>query len=389
MNYPNHEQVHCRHDEQVWIIGVNKPIQDLRVNYQGNHIHDMKPGPNSSAFACVAGFCLVENNKVERYEYPGSLCNTFARKLIIRNNIIKDSYCSSVFDACESRYHHNDEIEVYDNQVDALNSVLLMAQSEKVTIKNNVFKGIALYYSGNYRLDRKHKYQYWYTIESEVLPTDAETLIEGNKADFTYYDGHRSIAGTKADYGTGEILEPQKYSKTGNNYGCGIFIHPREAKAGNVTIRNNTFTSFETLEGFVDENNLKGINPQAIRIMNTENITITGNTFNGAYEVVGTDGKRSCITVYGYPDYMEPLLKSKESPEQISSVGTYTIKDNTFNVSDSSFCVIAFFPRKNAMRDTPITVDRLVIENNYAPKQSGSYFNSGKLIIKEGSFLRK
>lgn len=385
VNFINNEQVNCRHEEQVWIIGVQKPIMDLNVYSIGNYIHDMEPGPNSSAFTCVAGTCLFENNKVERYVYPGSMFNLYAKKLIIRKNTIKESYCSSVFDACEYRYHHNDEIELIDNHVEAINSALLVSQSEKVTIKNNYFKGVGLYYSSNYRVQGRSKYPYWYTIEKDVLPTDSETLIEGNVADFTFYDGSRSISGTKADYGTGEIKEPQRYSRTGNNYGCGIFIHPNEAKAENIVIKNNNFTSFESLDGITDDNNLKGVHPQTIKLLNTENVTISGNIFNGAYEIYGADGICSCITVYGYPDIMESNLKTGESGELISKAGTYKIEDNTFNVKDTSFCVIAFFPRKNAMRDTPLSFDRIIINNNDMPPKSVPYYKSGKVIIKEES----
>lgn len=368
-SFINCEQVGVRHDEQVWIIPVNKPIMETKVAYSGNYIHDMTPGPNSSAFNCVAGTCLIEKNKVERYNYPGSMFNTLGKKLTIRNNVISDSYCSSVFDACEYKYFHNDEIVVEDNQVEVVNAVLLLAQSEKVTIRNNMFKGIGLYCSANNRVDHKsaRKYKYWYTDEGPIFPVDSETLIENNQADFTLYDGNRSIAGTKADYGTGEIQEPQKYNKVGNNYGCGILIHPIDAKAGKISIINNTFTSasLQNLQGQPDLNNLAGTYPYTIKLINTESVIIRGNTINGCYPVYDSPNDYTCIGVYNYPDVMESLDKPSSISRKPSEYGKYVIEDNVFNVgADKTFYPVYFNPRVNSKRQTELVIGELVVRNN-------------------------
>lgn len=366
-SFINCEQVGNRHDEQVWIITVNKPIMETKVTYSGNYVHDMTPGPNSSAFTCVAGTCMVENNKVERYSYPGSMFNTFGKKLVIRNNFISDSYCSSVFDACEYRYFHNDVIVVEDNKVEVVNAVLLLAQSEKVTMRNNQFKGIGLYYSANSRLANKSagKYKYWYTDAGAILPVDAETLIENNQADFTLYDGTRSIAGTKADYGTGEILEPQKYNKVGNNYGCGILIHTFDAKAGSIRIINNTFTSLQSLEGRADLNNLAGTHPYTIKLINTDAVVIRGNRFNGSFPLYQSLHESTCIGVFNYPDVMEALEKPSSISRKPSEYGKYVIEDNVFNVgSDKFFYPVFFCPRVNAKRQTELVIRELVVRNN-------------------------
>lgn len=384
--YINNEQVNCRHDEQVWIIGVKKPIMSLTVVYKDNYIHDMTPGPNSSAFTCVAGYCLVENNRVERYSYPGSMFNVFAKQVVIKNNSIKNSYCSSVFDTCEYRYFHNDDIDIRDNDVEAVNSVLVLAQSNKVNISNNIFKGLSLYCSANYRIQNKSNYPYWYTIESDVLPTDTESIIDGNIADFTYYDGKRSIAGTKADYGTGQILEPQKYSNVGQNYGCGILIHPSEAKAGHIIIKNNRFTSLNTLDGMVDDNNLRELYPHTIRLVNTNNATIVDNVFNGACPIRGIEESYTYVSLYSYPDLMEQLDKQGDNNEDYTHYDSYEIKGNVFNAEAQSFSVLSLFPRRNARRDTPIVIDRVVIEDNYVPQKTVAYRNNGKVMILKESF---
>ena len=394
-SFINCEQVGIRHDEQVWIIPVNKPIMETKVIYSGNYVHDMTPGPNSSAFTCVAGTCLVENNKVERYSYPGSMFNTFGKKLVIRNNVISDSYCSSVFDACEYRYFHNDEIVVEDNRVEVVNAVLLLAQSEKVTIRNNQFKGLGLYYSANSRVAHKSagKYKYWYTDAEEILPVDAETLIENNQADFTLYDGNRSIAGTKADYGTGEILEPQKYNTVGNNYGCGILIHPIDAKAGKISIINNTFTSLQSLEGQTDLNNLAGTYPYTIKLVNTESVIIRGNTINGCYPVYDSPNDYTCIGVYNYPDVMESLDKPSSISRKPSEYGKYLIEDNVFNVgTDNTFYPVAFFPRVNAARKTQLTIGELVVRSNklggVTTKVVGSRGLTGRTVYKQSGSVK-
>lgn len=366
-SYINCEQVNCRHDEQIWIIAVDKPIMDTKVTYTGNYIHDMIPGPNSSAFTCVAGTCLMENNKVERYSYPGSMFNVFAKKAIIRNNDIKDSYCSSVFDVCEYSYFHNDEVIVENNNVDAVNSVLVLGQSAKTTIKNNVYRGLGLYYSANSRRPQKNTggYKYWYSDKEDVLPTDKETFIDSNNCDFTAYDGTRSIAGTKADYGTGEILEADKYSNVGVNYGCGIFIHPNEAKAGSITITNNTFTSISSLIGVVDKNNLANLYPYAIRLVNTQNATIKGNTFNGAYPLYNCPGEYTCIGIYNYPDVMERLGKPSTISRNPSQYGKYIIEDNLFNVpEEKTFYPFSVYARTNSKRQTELRFKELVVRNN-------------------------
>ncbi len=364
-SYINCEQVNCRHDEQIWIIAVNKPIMDTKVTVTGNYVHDMTPGPNSSAFTCVAGECLVEKNRVERYNYPGSMFNFFAKRLTIRNNIIEECYCSSVFDACEYGYFHNDIINVYDNQVEAYNSILLASQSEKVTIKNNTFHGLTLYCSTNKRVP-SNKYKNWYTEDGGILPVDAETVIESNKADLTHYDGTRSIAGTQVNYGTGEILAPQKYNSVGNNYGCGILIHPINAKAGNIIIVNNEFTSIESLDGERDDNNLQGVYPHTIRLINTDKCTIRGNTFNGAYPTYNSPETFTCISVYNYPDVMERLEKPTGLSRKPLEYGTYIIEDNTFNINPSIkiFVPVAVYARTNALRQTEIRINELVVKNN-------------------------
>lgn len=365
--YTDCEQTGNRHDEQIWVIAVDKPIADTRVTYARNYIHDMKPGPNSSAFTCVAGECLLEENVVENYSYPGSMFNTFAKKLIIKDNKISHSYCSSVFDACEYRYFHNDEIIVENNNVEAINSILLLAQSEKVSILNNDFRGLGLYSSANSRIAAKSagKYKYWYTDDGDVLPTDAKTVISGNQADFTNYDGTRSIAGTKADYGTGEILEPSKYSNVGSNYGCGILVHPIDAKAGDITIKDNVFTSIQSLDGIIDKNNLADIIPEAIRLINTDKATITGNTFHGAFRSHQSSDTYSCISIYSYPDVMEKLSSPKSYTRNPTQLGVYTIENNTFNVGDaSSFSVITIYPRRDAPGRRLLSFTELNINGN-------------------------
>ena len=389
-SFVNCEQEGNRHDEQVWIIAVNKPIMDTKVTYSGNFVHDMTPGPNSSAFTCVAGTCMVENNKVERFSYPGSMFNVFAKKAIIKNNEIKDSYCSSVFDVCEYSYFHNDEVFVEDNQVDAVNSVLVLGQSAKTTIRNNVFRGLGLYYSANSRRPAKSTggYQYWYSDAEGVLPVDAETVIDGNICDLTAYDGNRSIAGTSADYGTGEIKEAAKYSNVGVNYGCGILIHPNEAKAGSISITNNTFTSIQSLEGIVDNNNLAGIYPYTIKLINTESALIRGNTFNGAYPIYNNPKEITCISVYNYPDEMEKLEKPSSISRKPSEYGKYVIEDNVFNVGvDKAFYPVYFNPRVNAKRQTELVIGELVVRNNkqegVTTKVVGSSGISGRTVYKQ------
>ena len=389
-SYINCEQVNCRHDEQVWIIAVDKPIMGTKVTYTGNYIHDMTPGPNSSAFTCVAGSCLMEDNKVERYNYPGSMFNVLAKKAIIRNNEIKDSYCSSVFDVCEYSYFHNDEVIVENNNVDAVNSALVLGQSAKVSIKNNVFRGLGLYYSANNRIHQSAKgYKHWYADDDGVLPTDVETIIDGNVCDFTGYDGNRSFAGIKADYGTGVIREPAKYNNVGVNYGCGILIHPNEAKAGNIIITNNQFTSLQSLEGVTDKNNLAGIYPHAIRLVNTENVTIRGNTFNGCYRIVQSPGEYTCISIYNYPDVMEKLEKPGAISRNPSHYGKYVIEDNVFNVPEGkTFYPISAYARTNATRKTPLVIKELVVRNNKTSEASlqhfsVNHFSSEKFAIKQ------
>ncbi len=367
-SFINCEQVGNRHDEQVWIIAVNKPIMETKVNYSGNYVHDMTPGPNSSAFTCVAGTCFLENNSVDRYSYPGSMFNVFAKKAIIRNNVIKNSYCSSVFDVCEYSYFHNDDVLVDGNQVDAVNSVLVLGQSAKTTIKNNVFRGIGLYYSANNPRSDKETggYQYWYSDREGVLPVDDETIIDGNVCDFTAYDGNRSIAGASADYATGEIIGTQSYNNVGVNYGCGILLHPNVAKAGSISITNNTFTSIQSLEGVVDKNNLANLYPYTIKLVNTESAVIRGNTFNGGYAIYGNPNEITCIGVYNYPDVMEKMERSSSISRKPSDYGKYVIEDNVFNVvSDKTFYPFAVYARVNSSRQTPLTFRELVVRNNH------------------------
>ena len=366
--YINNEQINCRHDEQVLIIAVNKPIEDTKVVYRGNYVHDMVPGPNSSAFTCVTGTCYVENNRVERYSYPGSMFNVFAKEASIKNNTVLDSYCSSVFDVCEYSYFHNDEIIVENNRVEAVNSVMVLGQSEKATIKNNIFRGVGLYYSANNRVLIKAAggYTYWYSEDGEVLPTDVETIIENNHCDFTFYDGKRSISGSKADYGTGEIIAPQKYNNVGDNYGCGILIHPFDSKAGLIIIRNNTFISLVLLNEENDKNNLGGVFPHSIRLMNTENVEIRGNVFNGCYKIFQNPDEFTCITVYNYPDEMEQLSSPSRLSKKPSDYGNYIIEDNVFNIPTGvkHFYPVVLYARTNTHRQTTLKFNELRVRDN-------------------------
>lgn len=366
-SYVNCEQVNCRHDEQVWIIAVQKPIMNTKVTYKGNYIHDMKPGPNSSAFTCVAGTCIMENNRVDNYNYPGSMFNVFAKKAYIKKNDIKNSYCSSVFDVCEYSYFHNDDVVVENNNVDAVNSVLVLGQSAKVTIKNNRFRGLGLYYSANNRRPDKETggYQYWYSDADSVLPTDAETLIDGNMCDLTAYDGNRSIAGATADYSTGEIKGTQTYNNVGVNYGCGILLHPNEAKAGSITITNNTFTSISSLEGVVDKNNLANLYPYTIKLVNTQNATIKGNIFNGGYPLYASPNECTSIGIYNYPDVMEKMKNPGNISRNPSEYGKYVIEDNVYNMREGKvFYPLAVYARTNTYRQTELKFKELVVRNN-------------------------
>lgn len=261
-----------------------------------------------------------------------------------------------------------DNVDLSDfNDVYSLyHSVLILAQSTKVSIKNNAFRGLGLYYSANNRIHQSTKgYKYWYADYDCVLPTDVETVIDGNLCDFTGYDGNRSIAGTKADYGTGEIREAAKYNDVGVNYGCGILIHPNEAKAGNITITNNQFTSLQSLEGVTDKNNLAGIYPHTIRLVNTENVIIRDNTFNGCYRIVQSPDEYTCISIYNYPDMMEKLEKPGAISRNPSQYGKYIIEDNVFNVPEGkTFYPFSVYARTNATRKTPLVIKELVVRNN-------------------------
>ena len=394
-SFINCVQVGNRHDEQVWIIAVNKPIMETKVTYSGNYVHDMNPGPNSSAFTCVAGTCLLENNRVERYSYPGSMFNVFAKKAIIRNNEIKDSYCSSVYDVCEYSYFHNDEVLVEGNQVDAVNSVLVLGQSAKTTIKNNVFRGLGLYYSANNPRPNKDTggYQYWYSESDGILPVDAETVIDGNICDFTAYDGNRSIAGATADYSTGEILATQSYNNVGVNYGCGILLHPNVAKAGSISIMNNTFTSIQSLDGVEDKNNLANLYPYTIKLVNTESALIKNNTFNGGYAIYGNHGEVTCIGIYNYPDVMEKLAKPSQISLKPSEYGKYVIEDNVFNVeTGKTFYPFAVYARTNSSRQTQLTFRELVVKNNSIggtiTKAAGAGNPAGNAVYKQTGPVR-
>ena len=388
-SYINCEQVNCRHDEQVWIIAVNKMISETRVTYKGNHIHDMTPGPNSSAFTCVAGNCLFEDNLVENYFYPGSMFNVFAKTAVIRNNIITDSYCSSVFDLCEYSFFHNDAITIEDNTVDVVNSALVLGQSKRMVIKNNRFRGLGLYYSANNRIPQQWigRYPYWYSETEAIIPTDTETDIEGNVCDFTSYDGNRAIAGTKVNYGTGEILEPQEYNNVGANYGCGILIHPNEAKAGCVRIINNKFTSLHSFEGVVDKNNLAGTYPYTIKLMNTESVIISGNVFVGCYPLYESPNEYTCISVYNYPDVMETMEEPVEICQKPSEYGRYIIEDNVFNVPEEIVLYpLSINPRINVFRRTTLVFEELVVRNNRIRRGGGTedlFEYNGGIIYKQ------
>ena len=100
-------------------------------------------------------------------------------------------------------------------------------------------------------------------------------------------------------------------------------------------------------------------------MVNTENVTIRGNTFNGCYRIVQSPNEYTCISIYNYPDVMEKLEKPGAISRNPSQYGKYIIEDNVFNVPEGkTFYPFSVYARTNATRKTPLVIKELVVRNN-------------------------
>ena len=335
----------CRHDEQIWSIAVTKQKEDMSVRFSGNYIHDEYPAVNSSAFTCVAGRAYLTDNRVERFNYKGSIFNLFADVVHVEDNTISDSYATSVFDTGEYGYFWADSVFVRRNTVSVKNSEMLATMARHIELTDNTFAGVCILVSENQSVASRSSYTYFYQMESPRQAND-RVIIERNKCDFTLYDPSLSL------------LLPEKY-------GYGIYISPYYNVGDQVLIKDNEFSSFSA-----GKDTEIGFACNTIKIVNMKNITVEDNTIRGAWYHAGS-------SVYTTPIVIEmerhTLTGRQAADEAYTSIGSIRVTGNAFEPNAQNSTV---FSVNRYLMDGVLRLGEIQVEHNDGAIGAPMLYNS-------------
>lgn len=78
---------------------------------------------------------VFEDNLLEYQKYAGSAFNLQSRNVIVRNNVVRNSYFKSIVDVCEYGDFCNDYVLIYNNDCSAYNSQASGSQCKRTYCK--------------------------------------------------------------------------------------------------------------------------------------------------------------------------------------------------------------------------------------------------------------
>lgn len=295
--------------EWIWIAPVASGTwNDVEtVCLRNNYFHNPKDDyiRSNTPVNVFSRKVVFEKNLLEYQKYAGSAFNLQCRNVIVRDNIVRNSYFKSIVDVCEYGDFCNDFVSISNNNFSAYNSQAVVANSKELIVKDNKFDGLSavLAYATCYDSSKKHSACVDYA--NYAAKPNQKVVIEGNNFNCDYIDTKWTSEGKMIYSGS-----------------CsGITIQSLTCVSDSIIIRNNKFYIRE-----LKANNLsKNFTHQPIYVRNAKNIFINNNFFDSDVSAIGSKYK-GAIYVLVYNGNHDSYAKLKE----IESV---SILNNQYNIN--------------------------------------------------------
>lgn len=293
--------------EWIWIAptasGSWNDVENvcLRNNYFHNPKNDYTR--SNTPVNVFSKNVVFEGNLLEYQKYAGSAFNLQSRNVIVRNNVVRNSYFKSIVDVCEYGDFCNDYVAIYDNDFSAYNSQAVVANSKELIVKNNKFSGISsvLAYATYYNPELKHASCVDYAPPTAI--PNQKVLIENNECNCDYVDTTWTSKGV--------IVQGKSCS--------GFNIQSLYCISDSVIVSNNKL--------YIRDIDIKDFNKryhQPIYIRNAKNISISNNYINSDVPAMGSKYK-GAIFLLIYNGGKAPLANLKE-------VKSLNIVNNEYNI---------------------------------------------------------
>lgn len=237
---------------------------------------------------------IFERNLLEYQKYAGSAFNLQCRNVIVRDNIVRNSYFKSIVDVCEYGDFCNDFVSVCNNNFSAYNSQAVVANSKELIVKDNNFDGLSavLAYATCYDPSKKHAACVDYA--TIIAKPNQKVVIDGNMFNCNLIDTSWTINGTMVHGG----------------YCSGITIQSIACISDSIFVRNNKLFIREVKASNLGNN----FTHQPIYVRNARNICINDNYIDSDVSAIGSKYKGAIyILVYNRDRGSDAKLKEMES----------------------------------------------------------------------------
>lgn len=294
--------------EWIWIAPITQgswndvEVVCLRNNYFHNPGHDIER--RNTPVNVFSKTVIFEGNLLEFMKYAGSAFNLQSRVVIVRNNVVRNSYFKSIVDVCEYGDFCNDYVEVSKNDFSAYNAQCVVANSKELIVKDNKFEGISavLAYATYYNPAVNHPACADFATSSAT--PNQKVVIDGNNINCNHVDT------TWVQQGI--MVQGKSCS--------GISIQSLYCNSDSVSIRNNRL--------YIRDINNEAVpkrNHQPIYIRNAKNITISDNYIDSDVAAIGSKYP-GAINVFVYNCRKTPFAR-------LTEVESLNVSNNKYNIS--------------------------------------------------------
>lgn len=294
--------------EWIWIAPSESGTWDdvKSVYLQNNYFHNPKDDyeRSNTPVNVFSNTVIFENNLLEYQKYAGSAFNLQCKNVIVRNNVVRNSYFKSIVDVCEYGDFCNDFVSVCNNDFSAYNSQAVVSNAKELIVSNNRFKGISavLAYATYYNPEVKHAACVDYATKK--ANPNQNVLIEGNECNCDYVDMNW--------LSDGELVQ--------GGYCSGFNIQSIYCISDSVNILNNKLYIRD-----INSKDLDKRNHQPIFVRNAKNINISGNYIESDVPAMGSKYKGAIyVLVYN---------RDKERDAKLTEIESLKIVDNEYNIS--------------------------------------------------------
>lgn len=289
--------------EWIWIAPSESGTWDdvKSVYLQNNYFHNPKDDyeRSNTPVNVFSNTVIFENNLLEYQKYAGSAFNLQCKNVIVRNNVVRNSYFKSIVDVCEYGDFCNDFVSVCNNDFSAYNSQAVVSNAKELIVSNNRFKGISavLAYATYHNQHNKHAACTDYGTSSST--PNHQVIIEGNDFNCDFVDRDWTIDNEMVNGG----------------YCSGITIQSLYCISDSVCILNNRLYIRDIM-------NIDKRSHQPIYIRNTRNISIRNNYIDSDVPAVGSS--------YNGAIYILAYNRDRPLDSKQTEIKSIIISDNNF-----------------------------------------------------------